>query len=93
MIRHTQVVQSPIFNDSLKLVFDDQTEPQMIPKLLLKVSVRELHNSIVSDPNDGGLKESRYEENNIVISDSKLWILMPQQLKINVITIQGHVWL
>ena len=25
--RHTQVRQSPIYNDCLKLIFDDQTEP------------------------------------------------------------------
>ena len=53
--RHTQVFQSPIYNDCLKVVFDDQTEPQLVPKLLLQVSVRELHNSLVSDPNNGGL--------------------------------------
>ena len=33
----------------------DQTEPQLVPKLLLQVSVRELHNSLVSDPNDDGV--------------------------------------
>ena len=32
--RHPQVVQSPISNDSLKVIFDDQTEPQLVPKLL-----------------------------------------------------------
>ena len=53
---HPQVSQSPIYNDCLKVMFDDQTEPQMVQKLLLKASVREMHNSLVSDPNDGGLK-------------------------------------
>ena len=37
---HPQVVQSPISNDFLKVMFDDQTEPQLVPKLLLHVSVR-----------------------------------------------------
>ena len=60
--RHPQVVQSPISNDCLKVVLYDQTEPQLVPKLLLQVSVRELHNSLVSDPNDGGLKDARYED-------------------------------
>ena len=45
--RHPQVVQSPISNDCLKVVLDDQTEPQLVPKLLLQVSVRELYNSLV----------------------------------------------
>ena len=38
--RHPQVVQSPISNDCLKIMFDDQTETQLVPKLLLQVSVR-----------------------------------------------------
>ena len=38
--RHPQVFQSPIFNYCLKVIFDNQTEPQMVPKLLLWVSVR-----------------------------------------------------
>ena len=45
-------------------MFDDQIEPQLVPKLLLQVSVRELHNSPVSDPNDGGIKYARYEDDN-----------------------------
>ena len=43
--------------------------------------MRELHNSLVSDPNDGGLKDARDEENNIIISDSTLYLLLPPQLK------------
>ena len=74
---HNQVVQSPISNDCLKVMFDDQTEPQLVPKLLLRVSVRELYNSLVSDPNYGGLKDSRDEDGNIIISDYTLHSLMP----------------
>ena len=37
-------------------MFDDQKEPQLVPKVLLRVSVRELNNSLVSDPDDSGLK-------------------------------------
>ena len=57
--RHPQIVQSSIYNDCLKVLLDDQTEPQLFPKLLLQVSVRELHNILVSDPNGGGLKNAR----------------------------------
>ena len=53
-------------------MLDDQTEPQLVPKLLLQVSVRELHNIPVSDRNDGGLKDNRDEEVKIIISDSTL---------------------
>ena len=76
---HRQVVQSPISNYCLKAMFDDQTEPQLFPKLLLQVSVRELHNSLVSDPNYGGLKDARYEDYNIIISDPTLRSLLPPQ--------------
>ena len=59
----------------------DQTEPQLVPKHLLRVSVREPHNSLVSDPDGGGIKNSRDEDNNIIISDSTLCPLLPYQLK------------
>ena len=53
-MHNPQVVQSPIVNDCLKVNIDGHTEPQLVSKLLLHVSVRELHNSLVSDPVDGG---------------------------------------
>ena len=62
-------------------MLDDQTEPQLVPKLLLQVSVRELYNSLVSDPNDGGFKDARDEYGKIIISDSTLRSLLPSQLK------------
>ena len=62
-------------------MLDDQTEPQLVPKHLLQVSERELYNSSVSDPNDGGLKYSRDEGDDIIISDSTLHSLFPPQLK------------
>ena len=79
--RHPQVVQSPISNDCLKVVLDDQTEPQLVTKLLVQVSVREIHNSLVCDPNDGGLKDSSDGDGKINISDSTLHALLPKQLK------------
>ena len=45
------------------------------------MSVRELYNSLVSDPNDVGLKDARYENSNIIISDYTLGSVLPQQLK------------
>ena len=78
---HPQVFQSPISNDCLKVVLYDQTEPQLVPKLLLQVSIRELPNSLVSDPNDGGIKDARDEDGKIIISDSTLRSLLPPQLK------------
>ena len=79
--RHPQDVQSLISNDYLKVMFDYQSEPQLVPKLLLQVSVRELNNSIVSDPNDYGLKDARNEDGKNIINDSILRSLLPSQLK------------
>ena len=81
IIHHPQVVQLQIINDGLKLNIDVKTEPQFVPKLLLQVSVRELHNSLISDTSDGGIKEARDTENNIVIRDSTLHSLFTSQLK------------
>ena len=79
--RHPQVFQSSISNDCLKVVLDDHTEPQLVPKLLLQMSVRELHNSLESDPNDGGLKDARYEYGKIIISDYTFRSLLQPQFK------------
>ena len=56
IMHHPQVVQSPIINDFLKVNIDGNTEPQLVPNVLLNFSVRELHKSLVSDIEDGGLK-------------------------------------
>ena len=79
--RHPQVFQSPISNDCLKVMLDDETEPQLVPKLLLQVSVRELHNILVSDPNYGGIKDAKDEDGKNIISESTLRSLLPPQLK------------
>ena len=73
--------QSQISNDCLKVMLDDQTEPQLVPKVLLQVSVRELHNSLVSDPNYGGIKDARDEDGKIIMSDSTLRSMLSPQLK------------
>ena len=61
-------MQSLIFNDSLKVNIDGHTDPQ-------------LHNILVSDLVDGGLKEARYAENIIIISYYTLRSLLLPQLK------------
>ena len=58
-MHHSQVLKSPISNDSLKVNIDGYTRPQIVPKLLLQVSVREIYNSLVIDPVYDGIKEAR----------------------------------
>ena len=49
--------------------------------MLPQVSVREMHNSLVVDPNYGGLKDARDKDDNIIISDSTFCSLLPSQIK------------
>ena len=79
MMHHPQVLKSPFINGCQKVKIDGPTEPQLVPKLLLQVSVRKPHNNIVSNTDNGGLKEAIDEENNIIISDSTLHSLLPPQ--------------
>ena len=60
---------------------DGHTEPQLVPKLLLQVSAIELHNNLVSDTVDVGLKEAKYKDGNIIISESILRSLLTPHLK------------
>ena len=48
---------------------------------MLQVSSRKLHNSLVSDPNYGGLKDAMDEDDNIIISDYTVCSLLSPQLK------------
>ena len=50
-------------------------------KLLLQVSIRGLHNSMVIPPEELRLKEVRDAGNNIIISDSILRHILPYHLK------------
>ena len=65
---------------ALILFIDIHSEPQLIPKLLLQVSIQELHNSMVSPSEEVLLKEEIYSDNNIIISDSTLRSIIPPQL-------------
>ena len=60
---------------------DGYTEPKLVPKMLLQVDARELHNNLVIAKKDGGLKESRDKDDNIIIIDSTLHSLLPPRLK------------
>ena len=81
IMHHPQVAQSSIVNYCLKVNIDGHTEPQLVPKILLQVSVIELRNGFVSYTEDAGLKEAIYVENNIIVSDSKLSSFLPTQFK------------
>ena len=78
---HPKMFQSPRANDCIKITVDGQTTPKLVPKVLLQVSVRELNNSMVSPIEEGGLKEARDKDDNIIISDTNLRNILPPQVK------------
>ena len=69
------------FHSRGEKLLDYQTEPQLVPIFLIQVSIIELHNSLVSYPNDGGIKDARDDDGKNIISDYTLSSLLPPQLK------------
>ena len=74
-------MQLSVENDCLKVSIDGHSDKKLVPKLVLKASVQELKNIMVSPPEEGGLKEARDEQKNIRMSDSTLHNIFPDQLK------------
>ena len=60
---------------------DGNPEKQLMPELLLQVSVQELHNISAIPPEEGVMNEARDEENNIIISDSTSKNIIPNEIK------------
>ena len=71
-------MQSPISNDCLKVSIDVQNENYIVPKLLLQVSIREIHNIMVIQTDEEYLWEARFKK---IISDSALHTILRPQLK------------
>ena len=70
-------MQLSVENDCLKVSIDGHSDKKLVPKLVLKASVQELKNIMVSPPEEGGLKEARDADNNIIIGDSTLRNILP----------------
>ena len=81
ILQNLQVVKYTIANDCHKISIDGPSESQSAPKCLLQVCFRELRKSMVSTPEEIGLKESKYADNSIIISDFTLQSILPHQLK------------
>ena len=78
---YDNVIHSPITDDII-LVIDELTgqKTRKVGKLLLTCSGRELHNDLIKDANDDGLK-SIWNDNKLLISEKVLRLLLPAQLK------------
>ena len=81
ILQHPHIFQSPISNYCIKVSIDGPSKPQLVPKLLPQVSTRELHNSMVSPPEEFVIKEAIDVDNNVIINDSTLQSILPPQIK------------
>mgnify|MGYP000040289675 CR=1 FL=1 len=69
---HPNVIHSPIANDTILVKLEGHDEKQRVGKLLLEISVRELHCLMVAKAEVGGLAVARDDSERIIISDSML---------------------
>ena len=63
-------MQYPLTHYCLYVSIYGISKKQLVPKLLLQVSVQMIHNITVSPPEECVLKEVRDADNNIIIDDS-----------------------
>lgn len=86
VLNHPRVVNSPIGNDTLLVDNRETGKKERVGKLLLEISIRELHNDLIELPVDkggagGGLPSARdARTDRIIISDTALRYLLPPQL-------------
>ena len=86
--------ESPIYCDNL-LTKDAKYGVKMsVPKLLLEFSMQQLHNDLISSPDDGGLLVSiNANTNDVIISDTMLCSLAHPQLSPMTDHQKNDVWL
>ena len=76
------VRESPIARDTSLITNSESRVKRRVPKLLLKCSMRQLHNELIASPDDGGLLVARHTNtNDVIISDTMLRSLAPSQLR------------
>jgi hypothetical protein len=78
IINHEMVIESPISNDILLKLNPVTGIKERVPKLLLQIPVRELHNDLVKPIEEGGLLKARDENVIALISHTALRSMMPE---------------
>jgi hypothetical protein len=81
IMNHPHVIDSPISNDTVLILNPDTNLKERVGKLLCEVSIRELHNDLIEEEVNGGLKEARGVSGEVIISDSALRYLLPVQMR------------
>ena len=54
-MKNSNVRESPIARDNLLITDAESEVKRIVPKLLLKCSMQQLHNELINSPYDGGL--------------------------------------
>jgi hypothetical protein len=83
ILKNSKVRLLPIVNDTL-LIKDTKTGVKHeVPKLLLECSIRQLHNDLLSPPNEGGLVGARdaFTNEAVITSDTMLQAIAPRELR------------
>ena len=80
VLDHKHVVHSPISDDTVLVKNSESGQKERVPKLLLQVPVRELHNDLLMPANQGGLACARDIDGKVLISDTSLQKLLSKQL-------------
>ena len=82
IMKNSNVHHSPITRDTLLIADADNKVSRRVPKLLLECSMRQLHDELITLPDDGGLLGDRHAETNeLITSDTMLRSLAPPQLR------------
>lgn len=78
---HHDVVQSPIAKDTIQVYNPETKYKEPKPKLLLMISVRELHNDMTKPVEAGGFEYAHSDDGKLLISDTMLRSLLPKELR------------
>jgi hypothetical protein len=80
-MNHPNVVESPIVNETIFVKNIVTGQKERVNKLLLQISIRELHNDMLLPPDQGGFAEAWDERGAARISDTALRALLPEQAR------------
>ena len=79
--KHPHIIPSPIYNDTL--ILKNPSDPSIktrVAKYLHQISIRELHNDLLSEP-PIGLSEVYDKDGKCIISDTGFRALLPKNIK------------
>jgi hypothetical protein len=78
---HHDIVQSPIARDTIQVYNQETKKKEPMPKLLLMISVWELHNDMAKPVEAGGFEYAYSDNGKLLISDTMLQSLLPKELR------------